>query len=83
MCFPFVVKNSVHAVRRKYFSSAVQSLFLSYCLFVHFSLPYKRVGSANVLYNFSLVFLCTKFGFNVLFRIPSICKHFGIMSLSS
>jgi hypothetical protein len=36
------------AVRRKYFISAVRSLFLSHCLIVQISLPYKRVGRANV-----------------------------------
>jgi hypothetical protein len=59
------------AVRRKYFISAVRSLFLSHCLIVQISLPYKRVGRANVLYRFNLVLLCTKFGFSVLFRSPS------------
>jgi hypothetical protein len=41
-------------VRRKYFISAVRSLFLSHCLIVQISLPCKRVGIANVLYNFNL-----------------------------
>jgi hypothetical protein len=61
-------------VRRKYFISVVQSLFLSHCLILQISLPYKRVGRANVLYNFNLVLLCTKYGFSVLFKSPSICK---------
>jgi hypothetical protein len=59
---------------------------LSHCLIVQISLPYKRVGRANVLYNFNLVLLCTKFGFSVLSKSPSICKNFVIlecMSLSS
>jgi hypothetical protein len=43
------------AVRRKYFISAVRSLFLSHCLSVQISLPYKRVGRADVLYNFNLL----------------------------
>jgi hypothetical protein len=36
------------------------------------------VGIANVLYNFNLVLLWTKFRFNVLFKSPSIsiCKNF-------
>jgi hypothetical protein len=59
------------AVRRKYFISAVRSLFLSQCLIVQISLPYKRVGKANVLYNFNLVLLCTKYGFSVdLIKFP-------------
>jgi hypothetical protein len=62
------------AVRRKYLISAVRSLFLSHCLIVQISLPYKRVGRANVLYNFNLVLLRTKSGFNVLLESPSICK---------
>jgi hypothetical protein len=33
---------------------------------VQISQPYKSVGRANVLYNFNLVLLCTKFGFSVL-----------------
>jgi hypothetical protein len=37
------------------------------------------VGRANVLYSFNLVLLCTKFGFSVLFRSPSICKNFVIL----
>jgi hypothetical protein len=62
------------AVRRKYFISAVRSLFLSRCLIVQISLPYKRVGRADVLYSFNLVLLCTKFGFSVLFRTPVFVK---------
>jgi hypothetical protein len=56
------------AVRCKYLISAVRSLFLSHCLIVQISLTYKRVGRANVLYNFNLVLLCIKFGFSVLFK---------------
>jgi hypothetical protein len=67
------------AVRRKYFISAVRNLFLSLCLIVQISLPYKRMGRANFLYNFNLVLLCTKFGFSVLFKSPSICKTFVIL----
>jgi hypothetical protein len=67
------------ADRRKYFISDARSLFLSRCLIVQISLPYKRVGIANVLYNFNLVRLWTKFGFNVLFKSPSICKKFVVL----
>jgi hypothetical protein len=35
------------AVRRKYFISAFQSLFLSHCLIVQILLPYKRVELKN------------------------------------
>jgi hypothetical protein len=66
-------------VRRKYFISAVRNLFFSLCLIVQISLPYKRMGRANVLYNFNLVLLCTKFGFSVLFKSPSICKNVVIL----
>jgi hypothetical protein len=59
------------AVRRKYFISAVRDLFLSHCLIVQISLPHKRVGRANVLYNFNLLLLWTKFGFSVLFKSAS------------
>jgi hypothetical protein len=68
------LKRVYPAVRRKYVISAVRSLFLSNCLIVKISLPYKRVGRANVSYNFNLVLLCTKFGFSALFKSPSIIK---------
>jgi hypothetical protein len=71
------------AVSRKYFISAVRSLFLSHCLIVQISLPYKRVGRANVLYNFNLVLLCTEFYFSVLFKSPRICKNFVILECMS
>jgi hypothetical protein len=45
------------AVRRKYFISAVRSLFLSHCSSAQTSLPYRIVGEANVLYCFNLVLL--------------------------
>jgi hypothetical protein len=65
------------AVHRKYFISAVQSLFLTHCLIVQISLlPYKGVGRPTVLYNFKLPLPWTKFGFNVLFKSPSIYKSF-------
>jgi hypothetical protein len=60
------------AVRSKYFYSAVRSLFLSHCLIVQISLSYKRVEKANVLYDFNLVLLCTKFGFSV--SVPVFVK---------
>jgi hypothetical protein len=71
------------AVRRKNFISAVRSLFLSHCLIVQISLSYKRVGRSDVLYNFNLVLLCTKFSFSVLFKSPSICKNFVILECVS
>jgi hypothetical protein len=60
------------AVHHKYFIYAVQSLFLSHYLIVQISLPYKRVGRADVLYNFSLVLLWSEFSLSVLFKSPSI-----------
>jgi hypothetical protein len=71
------------AVHRKYFISAIQSLFLSHCLIVQILLPYERVGRANVLYNFSLALLWTKCGFNVLLKSPSICKNVVILECMS
>jgi hypothetical protein len=73
-------------VRCKYFISTVRSLFFPHCLIVQISLPYKMAGRATDLYNFNLVLLWTKFGFNVWFKSPSICKKFvilGCMSFSS
>jgi hypothetical protein len=57
---------------------AVNITFLRFeaylCYIAQISLPYKKVGRANVLYNFNFVLLWTKFGFNVLFKNPSTCK---------
>jgi hypothetical protein len=67
------------AVLCKYLIYAVRSLFLSYSLIIRISLPYRRVERPNVLCNFNLVLLWTKFGFSVLFKSPSICKNFVIL----
>jgi hypothetical protein len=71
------------AVRRKYFISAVRCLVLSHCSTVQISLPYKRVGRANVLYNFNLVLLWTKFVFRVLLKIHSFCNNFVLLECMS
>jgi hypothetical protein len=71
------------AVRRKYFISEVRSLFLSNCLIVQISLPYKRAGRANVLYNFNLVLLYIKVRISALFKSSSICKNFVILECMS
>jgi hypothetical protein len=80
-----VIKRLYTAVCCKYFISVVRSLFLSHCLSVQISLPYKRAGRANVLYNFNLVLLCNKFCFSLLNKSPSICKNcdFGMYVFSS
>jgi hypothetical protein len=61
--------------RRKYFISAVRSVFLSHCLIVQISLQCKRVGRANVLYNFNLVLLWTKVGFSVYLKVAVFVKN--------
>jgi hypothetical protein len=35
----------------------------------------KRIERANVLHDFNLVSLCTKFSFNLLIKISRICKN--------
>jgi inner membrane protein involved in colicin E2 resistance len=64
------------AVRSKDFISAVRSLFLSRCLIVQISLPYKRVGRANVLYNFNLFKSHTNY---ITFKSPI---HYSLIILS-
>jgi hypothetical protein len=55
-CDPF---NMYPAVFLRNFISDVVNLVLSCFLKVHISLPYISVGTANVLYTFNLVVLCT------------------------
>ena len=58
------------------FFSVDVSRFLSFCLRVQISLPYKRMRGASALY-FILENFWTKVGLKVLFRIPSIWANDG------
>jgi hypothetical protein len=52
-----------------------EAYFCHIVLIVQISLPYKMAGEANVLYNFNLVLLWSKFGFSVLFKSPVFVKN--------
>jgi hypothetical protein len=43
----------------------------------------EQLYTLVVWYNFNLVLLQTKCGFNVLFKSPSLCKHFVILEYMS
>jgi hypothetical protein len=56
------------------FISAAVGRDLSFDFTVHVSLPYSKIGRANVLYNYIHVSLWALFVLNVLLIIPVIFK---------
>jgi hypothetical protein len=61
--------------------SAAVILVLSFAFIVQFSLPYKRVGKAKVLYICILVCFWTFYGLKIVLMRPVIFKNFKISTL--
>jgi hypothetical protein len=68
------LKRVYPAVHRKYFISAVRSLFLSHCLY-KFHCRVKGLEELMFLLILILCFFGLIFYFSILFKSPSICKR--------